>query len=326
MALAHAPHPAESVLATPDTDVTRHGLSTQHPPHIPPVPGLPRTVPQFVQVADRRRPCKSTPMTPEVLTDEEQCLLAMVSGDRARHIRIPEQGRDNRVVIVDERWVLRTPKTHEARTYLLNEQAVLEKLSERFPVPRPLARHGDGIVYEYIPGRALDKQMWAQLSPADKRSVGLAARSILLGLHSLRTSVLPAPEDILDSAWVRSSIDACAEMEPRRPLAFEPGDLLQRFESAWGLGEAPMSVVHVDLKPPHLLVDGNAISVIDFGGVSLGDPALDYGVLTHHVGDDFISTMGITDRGLLARARCYADLYMLRMCTRGWTRTAPHWK
>lgn len=257
------------------------------------------------------------------LTRAERRLLALVTHLEGAEVFRPVQGRDNSVAIVDGRWVIRIARTEDARSYFAREQAVLQQLSQVCRVPRPLAQSGTGAVFEYIPGSEINASVWRDFSDIDRSNIARQLRVILQGLHTLEPSTLPSPEDVLDAEWVRTSIDRCATMPPRRPLACDPHQLLSRFELAWSHAQAPTAIVHVDLKPPHLLVDEHQVAIIDFGGVSLGDPALDYGVLAHYLGDDLLTHMGIGESALAARARCYADLYHLRMCTRGWTRTAP---
>lgn len=257
------------------------------------------------------------------LDDDERQLLALVSGDADTHLARPTQGIDNRVTIAGGRWVLRTAATAESKAGLGDELSVLQALSGH-RVPAPIARLGNSIVYERLEGAELDLDKWRALGGDHRTTIARQLHATLRALHALPGDMLARQVDVLDAAWVRTSIQTCSSMPPRGPLAFEPAGLLDRFEAAWALGEPPMAIVNVDLKPPHLLLDGDRIGIIDFGGLSLADPALDYGVLVHYVGDDLLFAMGIADSPLAARARCYADLYPLRRYTRGWTRTAAH--
>jgi aminoglycoside phosphotransferase (APT) family kinase protein len=180
-----------------------------------------------------------------------------------------------------------------------------------------------GIVYEYIEGVRLTSDIWNSRSAAERRFVAADLHLTLCALHELPTDVLPDTPDLLDRAWVVKSIEQCSSSTPRAPLNFDIATLAERFESAWSISEYAMSIVHVDLKPANLLIHEDRATVIDFGGVCLGDPAIDFGVLTHHFGEDLLRAMELEDTPLAARARCYSDLYHLRRCTRGWTRSTP---
>ena len=74
-------------------------------------------------------------------------------------------------------------------------------------------------------------------------------------------------------------------------------------------------LVHADLKPEHVLVgaDGTIKAVLDFEGIQLSDPAIDFGRIIQHWGRPFVELVfdqyaGLADRDFLERAQIYRDL------------------
>lgn len=162
----------------------------------------------------------------------ELALLAMVSEVATPTVHRPEQGQDNSVAIVDERWVIRIAKTPDGHSCHANELALLKLLPESCNAPRPLAARDHAIIYEYIPGGPLDREAWLALDPAAQSSVAHQLHFVLQQLHALPSDSLPDALDVLDAAWVRSSIRTCSAIAPRHRLALDPARLLGRFEDA----------------------------------------------------------------------------------------------
>ena len=204
-----------------------------------------------------------------------------------------DDGFDFKVLLVDDRWVVRVPRRAQVVEALEREVALLPVLASALPVEVPsfelVSREPPFVVYPLIDGDPL----------IDEDPGGV--RAFLDALHAVQTNVLPAAN------WVEDYRAQCveferlvfpllsgAEQEQSRAL-FAEVDTLVGFEPC---------VIHSDLGAEHLLVrDGRLAGVIDWGDARMGDPALDYAWLLHESFPDWD-----VDDEVRRRARFYYRL------------------
>ena len=206
---------------------------------------------------------------------------------------VVDDGFDFKVVLVDDRWVVRIPRREQVLPALEREILLLPELESALPVAVPhfeqISHDPPFVVYPMIAG--------APLSDEDPAGV----RAFLESLHRVRTEVLP-PTD-----WIASYTEQCREFErlvlplldaagrSRARALFAEVDTLSGFEPC---------VIHGDLGAEHMLVrEGKLVGVIDWGDARLGDPALDYAWLLHGPFPDWD-----VDQELLRRAHFYHRL------------------
>lgn len=182
------------------------------------------------------------------------------------------QGWDSLAVLVDGRWVERRPRRPEVADQLRRETRLLPWLAPRLPLPVPVpavVTESPLVVrHALVPGRAVE-------SPTAEH--GLAIGAFLRALHDS-----PGPEAVrhgLPSATETGDDREAtlrrfrAEVVPMLPAA--------RRARAQTILDAARdlpadTIVHGDLGPEHILVEGDHVSgVIDFGDTHLGDAAND---------------------------------------------------
>ncbi len=214
-----------------------------------------------------------------------------------------DDGWDVRAVLVDGRWVDRTPRRPEVVAQLRREAALMPWLAPQVRMPvatphivseEPLTLRHSLIVGEPCPGTAaaqgvavgeflrqlhrVDPQEAVRHGARDARSSFTAARAVR---ERMRQDVLP-----LISA------------DLQRPAA----ELLDRLAQP----VTEVRVIHGDLGPNHIRVDGEAVAgVIDWGDCCVGDPALDLSWTVFGAGPDFagaVRTAYGVDEALARRA------------------------
>lgn len=179
-----------------------------------------------------------------------------------------DEGWDFKILILDDEWVLRIPRSEPSGEALTREIALLPALAPALPVEIPrleqVSREPLFVVYRLIDGEPL----------RDEDPDGV--RAFLATLHSFDASTLELPRPDWGGIYRRHAEDWRTLVLPlldtdERATAEA---LLRETETLTGFEPA---LVHCDLGPSHLLCrDGRLVGVIDWADAKLGDPAVDY--------------------------------------------------
>ena len=240
-----------------------------------------------------------------------------------------------RVPAPDGDWLVRVPRHPEALVVIESQQrfaAVLERAG--LPVPREsaLLRGAGGEVlggrYRYVEGEL------AHVSGRTaRRHLATSIARFLTTLHALdpASAASCGPRRYEPSGDVFGPMIAqhASLLAPAiRTWLIEVGRRLERASSAL----PPLVLVHADLKPEHLLLnpDGDIAAVLDFDGVQVTDPALDFSRLIQHWDHAFASDVlrqygGRVDADFMVRAQCYRDLDALQVFDTAMNRGLPDW-
>jgi aminoglycoside phosphotransferase (APT) family kinase protein len=199
------------------------------------------------------------------------------------------QGWDNSVWRLGEDLAVRVPRRQAAVELLRNEQVWLPRLAAALPlpVPAPVVLGGPTSdfpwpwsICRWVPGDS-----WAESPPQDQTAAARALGSFLRALHG------PAPHDAPRSpfrggnvaerdATVRARAAFVSEMTMETsPRISELLDLWDRVLVADAPSSQWRSWAHGDLHPLNLACrDGQLSGVLDFGDLTVGDPAVDLSV------------------------------------------------
>jgi aminoglycoside phosphotransferase (APT) family kinase protein len=223
-----------------------------------------------------------------------------------------DDGWDFKILVLEDEWVVRIPRSELSREELEKEIELLPSLGPVLPIEIPrfvqVSRDPLFVVYRLIRGEPL----------RDEDPEGV--RAFLDALHTLDAGELPVPRPdwigiyrthVAD--WRRVVLPLLDVDEQTRGEA-----LLQETETLAGFAPA---LVHCDLGPSHLLCrDGRLAGVIDWGDAKIGDPAIDYAWVLNGPFPDWD-----VDDELRRRARIYHRLGPWFEVEYGVRRERPDW-
>jgi aminoglycoside phosphotransferase (APT) family kinase protein len=195
---------------------------------------------------------------------------------------VPTSGTDHALYRLGDDVVARLPRIGWALGQADKERLWLPRLGPGLPlaVPQPVAQgHPDQVypwswsVYKWLPGQSA-----AEEPPADPEAAAKTLAAFLNALQSLDTAGGPRAED----HGLRGAPLAVRDAKTREALASLAGEIdvpaaLALWQAAMDAPASTQSVwFHGDLLPGNLLCTGGRLSaVIDWGGLGVGDPAVD---------------------------------------------------
>lgn len=240
--------------------------------------------------------------------------------------RVPAAGGD---------WLLRVPRLAEARPTIEAQHRLAMALDGTgLPMPREprLLRGADG---EVVAGlyRYVDGEVARVLGRVARRRLATSIAEFLSTLHALDPEIgtrCGATPSILWRDTYQPMIERCVSMLAPATAAWvrATGARLEQTSRTM----PPLTLLHADLKPEHVLVDGEQriLAVLDFEGVQVSDPARDFSRLIQNWDPAFASLVlrayrGRVDEGFMARAQCYRDFDALESLDTAIRRGWPEW-
>ena len=195
---------------------------------------------------------------------------------------VPSSGTVNAIYRLGDDMYVRLPRVKRWASDLEKEQRWLPKLARHLPlaIPESLAKGSPGEGYPFHWGvyRWLRLETWTANQISDLREAAADLAQFIKALERIGTTGGPSPRaGGCGAPLAERDRDVRAAIEASRDIV-DADALTKAWDAARQADEwnQPPVWVHGDLRPGNLLVAGGHLSaVIDFGGLSVGDPACD---------------------------------------------------
>ena len=200
--------------------------------------------------------------------------------------RLVGTGDDNLVVVLDDAWIARFPRSAEYLGRFSAELTLLSKLSASSPLPVPrydLVADDRGFgIYRLIHGRAMTPEIFANMARAERNAAIGSLAAFLSTLHTLPQDTIRQSDGTIARTWTGEQFAALYREERRARIANVVSErTLARFDAFHDalrtLAPGPARLAHDDLSGDHILVrDGRITGILDFSDAAFGDPAIDF--------------------------------------------------
>lgn len=255
-------------------------------------------------------------------------LRAIVPHTTVRNL-IRAEGQFNTVVLVNDTWVFRFPKSPAAADHLAREARLLRALAGRLPLPIPRPVYVDESTdleqaymgYRMLPGVPVAREAVAALQEGPLRDLADRLSEFMLALHDTPPALLGADEAPQDQRADWASLYEGVREQLYGYMRPEARDRVTQMFTEFL--DAPTTFVwrpvvrHGDLGGANLLWDlasHRLTGAIDFASCGMGDPATDLAAVStlgERLRDLVIERYGF-DAGAVRRAAFYRDTFALQ--------------
>jgi aminoglycoside phosphotransferase (APT) family kinase protein len=214
-----------------------------------------------------------------------------------------DDGWDMSAVVVDGRWVDRSPRRAEIEPQVRREVALMPWLAPQLPVPVPVPR-----VVSEEPLTVRHALIVGAACPGTSAAQGRAVGRFLRVLHEVDPD-RAVREGARDAATSYAEAQRTRDRMAEEVLPLLPADLRGAGAALLDRMAVPPPdprLVHGDLGPTHIRVVGDEVTgVIDWGDCCVGDPALDLAWTRHGTAPAFATALEASyspSRTVLARS------------------------
>ena len=198
-------------------------------------------------------------------------------------VRVPSAGTDNAIFRLGDDLAVRLPRIDWAVGQVEKDRVWLPRLAPHLqvavPEPLGLGAPGEGYPWPWLVCRWLEGEDATTAPVGDRQQLATDLGRFVAALHAVDTAGGPTPSD----AGARGVPLAVRDDDTREAIA-ALGDRVDAHAvaAAWDAAlrapvwDAPGVWIHGDLIAGNLLItDGRLSAVIDFGPLTVGDPAAD---------------------------------------------------
>lgn len=199
----------------------------------------------------------------------------------------------NTVIEINKEWIFRFSKEARDIKQLEIEQEFLPKFIERSPIPIPNIKYqGKNFIgYKKLMGEPLDDKIYLNLSEEKRVNILSIVGHFLTELHSIEfkhNNLVEYPygdNDFWKNLWEPIKKKLSNETFDKSFKYFK--DYFKRMENI----NIKRTICHADFHPNHILYnkeDNKVTGIIDFGRLSINDPAVDFNLIQRFYGDEAI--------------------------------------
>jgi aminoglycoside 2''-phosphotransferase len=256
-------------------------------------------------------------------------------------VSLNRDGLLNDIVIVNNELVFRFPKVEYGFKHLKDEAEILRLLQNYITLktPSPLYESYDCLAYRMISGETLRRDMLMKLPESEQQAVADQLAEFLRELHGVPVNQIadfemPMADALMKyEGWVKAYERIREKVFPLL-LPHLREWVTEHFESHLADRsnfEYELKMVDTDIPPYHILFDRERKrinGIIDFGCAGLGDPAIDFGVLSYNYGETFVNRLYQVypeAETYLKRARFYAGAHEVRWLLTGIEKNDAWW-